>query len=207
MHLLKYILFATMIYTILKYMPNLNMTDENIIRVIVLSTLGLFIFDAFVGKQEHMYVVRTRHKLPLAYTLKNLDENQDEDYITTGLKNNYNDPEKALLHHGQFNNEYLPFDKVRKIIDNQKYYDMPGYYLASNGQFEKDGIPYEKVAKMILRSKLHDLYHQHNHKYKCSPDTHLGQIIRGKGRGYINWSPAAKNGISYEKATKIDSSK
>ena len=188
MYLLKYILFVVIIYAILKYVPNLNMTDENIIKIIVVATLGLFIFDKFVMKKEGMYVGSAGYVLPSRYTLKS----QDEDYITTGLEHDYNDPQEALLHHDQFNHEYLPFDKVREIIDEQRYNNIPGYYLAANGRFDKNGIPYEKAAKMIIRSKLHDLYHQHNHKYKCSPHTHVGQIIRGKGRGYINWAQANK---------------
>jgi uncharacterized protein with PIN domain len=124
------------------------------------------------------------NRVPRKYNLNR----HNEDVADTGLNNNNDNPQQVLLQKGQFNKYLMGFDKVRKVIDEQRYnYDVhgPGYYLMNNGEFTNGGVPYSKAKDIICASKLQDLYNQHNFNYKWTPHTHLG-----KARGYLNWEQA-----------------
>ena len=216
LRLLKYILFAVLIVAVLNFVPNLNISRDNMLAAVIVGTAILAVLDRLMDRPtEGMEEVamleevpeellmdedeaeempmqevpmeqaegkcEDGYRVPNAYELTDLDE----DVAKTGLHNNNNSPQEVMLQKGQFNKYMMGFDKVRKVIDQQRYnYDVhgPGYYLMNNGEFSQNGVPYSKAKDIICSSKLHDLYNQHNFNYKWTPHTHLG-----KSRGYMNW--------------------
>lgn len=210
LRLLKYILFALLIALILNFVPNLNLSRDNMLGAVIIGTAILAVLDRLLVKKEGMEEVPMMiNDIPVEHIpMEELPEEvaqevpmieadgkpcprpygltcSDEDIAKTGLDNAHGDPQEALLQKGQFEKYMMGFDKVRKVVDEQRYnYDVhgPGYYLMNNGEFSQNGVPYSKAKDIICASKLHDLYNQHNFNYKWTPHTHLG-----KARGYLNW--------------------
>ncbi len=193
MNLLKYILFAVIIYAILKYIPQNKINDNTIYITVALVTLGLYVFDNFVIRRTEK-MTECPIPAPLRFPkIHNLDPHE-EDYIHTGLKYYNQDPKESLLHHRQFGHNQVPIDDVRAMIDEQRYNDQPSKFIPAHGT--EGEIPYSMAPIIIEMSKLNDLMQQHNWNIPCTTDTHVGKLakrlIKGKSRGRLNWNPVTK---------------
>lgn len=178
MYLLKYILLVVILYVALSYMPNLKLDNTMIATIIIISIFGLWIFDNMIMRRERMCSGKQcGYRIPNEYTF----DNEDEDYIQSGLQYDHNEPQHPLLAYSKFSKEFMPFRKRRWEVEKQRY-NAPIHYPSDFCDYEENGIPYEKAPFLIKKSKSHDLYHQHNHNIKWSPHTHIG-----KARGRMNW--------------------
>ena len=189
MTILKYILFAIIIYAILKYVPTDKIDDKTIYIIVAVATIGLYIFDNFVIRRKENMTVCPK-ALDLKFPKIHNMEPHEEDYIHTGLNYYNQDPKQSLLHHCQFGHKQIPIDQVRDIIDDQKYNDHPAKFIPAHGI--EGSIPYQMAPYIIEMSKLNDIMQQHNWNIPCTTNTHVGQIIKGKNRGRFNWSPSTQ---------------
>lgn len=209
--ILKYILFGLVVGCILKYVPTLNLTNENIVRIVSLCILVMVFCDIFLKKtvegvdmqngsngtsqelpeEEIVQIVQPEADVPCKPCMSTQLPNKyglnrcDEDYGKTGLPHTHDDPTNPLIQKSQFNKKYPYWKDIKEDIELQRYNfhtSDPGYYLLNNGNYSEHGIPYEKASSIIAASKLHDLVQQHNFNIKWSPHTHIG-----KARGYLNW--------------------
>jgi hypothetical protein len=204
--ILKYILFGLVVGCILKYVPTLNLTNENIVRIVSLCILVMVFCDIFLKKtvegvdmsngeeypeEEIVQIVQPAAEAPCKPCMSTQLPNKyglnrcEEDYGKTGLSNIHDDPINPLIQQGQFTQQLPDWKTVKEELITQSgtyHTSDPGYYLLNNGNYSANGIPYEKASSMIAASKLNDLYNQHNFNIKSSPHTHLG-----KARGYLNW--------------------
>lgn len=200
--LLKYILFALVVGVILKFIPDLQMSDNEILIIVASSTLILLVFDTMTRKegfdadlsQGIIFEPPCNEplKIPRHYTFGH----REEDYGKTGLTYDNNQPGNPLLHESQFD-DVMTNDEIETAVERQSQSALgntnlnnivpdkkgPGYYLANNGEFS-DRVPLDKVDDLIRASKLEQLWEQHNHNIVWSPHTHFG-----KARGYLNWDP------------------
>lgn len=202
----KYLVFAVVVGLALKFIPQVQMSDEKIFQTVALGTLILFviekcfgnIFENMEGEMEMGEEIMPEEEVPSVgcNSCEPVSELPrpyvagyvQEDHANNGLSYDNNQPVNPLLQKGQFEKHLPYFDEVSKEMNLQRYnlpdYQVhsPGYFLLNNGKFSSNGIPYEKASQVICNSKLNDLYNQHNHNIRWSPHTHVG-----KSRGYLNW--------------------
>lgn len=187
---LKYVLLFVLLAVVLSYAPNLNIDRETVIKVALIVILLLVLVDYSLrnvvseGMDDVKQPCDEPVRIPRNFEPTSLE--QDE-LMSGGLRYDLNNPQNVLLHGHQFEEQLMDFDKVRKIVDMQRYnYDVqgPGYYLLNNGNFAQDGqIPFSKSGEVICASKLNDMFNILN-RPPTSPHTH-----EGKNRGYLNPEP------------------
>lgn len=189
---LRYLLFFVLVAGVLSYSPNLYLERDEIIKISLAIIVLLVLVDLLMKRVEGMDDVSANNvvacndpiRIPNSYAPTSI---QQDELLSGGLNYDLNQPNDVLLQKGQFEEQLIGFDKVRKIVDMQRYnYDVqgPGYYLMHNGRFMKDGsIPYADSGEMICESKLNDIENEID-RPPTSPHTHYG-----KDRGYLNPEP------------------
>lgn len=206
--LIKYVVFALVVFAALKYIPNLNVDQQQIPQYVAVATIAFIVLDQFVlnnGITEGMKPVDTIHRIP-ALTLEE-QEAIEEDNASSALEDQPQNatPPVPSSHYGltaasmegvgsdcdpkfKLPCPYQFSSQDQDYLNSGLHYDhnKPGYYLMCNGEYKEGGVPFTDIQKMICASKLHDLYHQHNHHIKWSPHTHIG-----KSRGFLNWDKTA----------------
>lgn len=145
--LIKYLIIALLLAAVLKHMPDLNLSDEAILEIVLLFVVFILIVDTFIPRRENMRVTspmmegrpcKLPYKIPRQYKYNS----GEEDHIQTGLNYNMN---------------------------------LPGYYLINNGMYAKGVIPNDKLGALIRASKLNDLYNQHNFNLIWQPEALYGK--------------------------------
>lgn len=170
--IIKYVAFALVIGILLKYVKDFNLSHEQIIQIVAISTIFFFLLDNYLLNYKNKekfdaLMSEESHNPELHETVKYFDtiDQKQSDFIipkTFGLLQN--EPE---------------FEKLGIVYDHSK----PGYYMINNGEYTNGDIPYAEANNLINLSRLNDLYNQHNHNIVWTPHTHIG-----KARGYINWN-------------------
>lgn len=197
--LIKYILFALIVGAILKFAPNANFKDEEIMQYALIAALVIFVLDIFVFQKKEGYET-VKNVIHVVRPEEMSEEELPEQIIEEEVKSTCDMPpdirpvpesyhELVDSHEGcdrkhRIPGKYGPTHQQEDLLKTGLHYDhnKPGYYLLCNGEFAGCGVPFSEAAKLICKSKLKDLYEQHNHNIPCSSHSHFG-----KNRGYLNW--------------------
>lgn len=185
MSLLKYLLFALVVGGLLKYIPDLNIADDKIVGIVLISTVIIFVIDNLrISQLEGMSSMNGGNCddcmiVPNEHTFDNIDE----DYSKTGLVYDNNKPGNPLVHEGQFDDITTRCD-LKQAVKQQTNSALGSIDYYNHECENENGIPRSSIPKVAKASRLQALYNQHNHNIKWSPHTHLG-----KARGYLNWYP------------------
>ena len=167
--LLKYILIALVMTGLLKYTPGLNMDDQKMCSIILITLALVFVMDIMSKKRNEgmgsiaAVVKPTRVNglcnAPIRYPNPYRFGTLDEDEIASHLRYDNSLPSNPLIQHGQFSED------LRGI---------PSDSIASN-------LTMDELQAQICQSKMNDFMNQHNH-VRWSPHTHIG-----KSRGFVDW--------------------
>ena len=184
MTLLKYLLFALVVGTLLKFIPNLRLDDNKILGIVLTTTLIFFVVDNIGSNNQlegMMSIVENDNQwgVPDEYTFRH----REEDYSKTGLTYDTNEPGNPLLQEGQFD-DVLGTNDIKQAVRQQTNSALGSIDYYKPGCTYPSGISYKLAPKTIKNSVLEDLYSQRNTNIKWSPHTHIG-----KARGYLNWDP------------------
>ncbi len=160
--LLKYILVALVVGALLKSNRNLNLDDQKICTLVVLSTALVFAVDTlFRNRRENMEsvaaIVNPHPSIGPCDPSSGLCT-MDQDEVTNFIRYDFETPSNPLLMHGGFE------------------YDLRGVDNSGDQDLALDKLP-----GRICESKMDDFVEQHNHA-RWSPHTHIG-----KARNYLNW--------------------
>ncbi len=188
--LLKYLLFAVTAASLLKYLPNGNLDNEQLFYVVIIGTVFVFVLENIVfrasdGMREGMSDALSPTcdlptRTPWKYSLSNLDQ----DHAMSGIRFDSDSPVNPRIKLGEFSGSELTASQIHDALESQRYNTdkKPGYYLANNGEYSAEGLSFEDAAALVVKSKLRTLVDQHNFHIPWSPHTHVG-----KARGYLNW--------------------
>jgi len=185
MSLLKYLLFALVIGGLLKYLPSLNLADDKILGIVLISTVIIFVIDNLrISQLEGMTPINGNNCddcmiVPNEHTFVDVDE----DYSKTGLTYDNNEPGNPLVHEGQFDDVTTSCD-LKQAVRQQRNSALGSIDYYNHDCKNENGISKSCIPKITKASRLEALYNQHNHNIKWSPHTHFG-----KSRGYLNWDP------------------
>jgi hypothetical protein len=179
---LKYAFIALAIAVSLKYILNVSMGDDALVKATLTLTLMVFLTECLLfgnmfegmGRMDQVkyFAYDTMDRIPKETTISVEDDVIPKQFEPIKSCDNLNLTPTAF------------YDPVKDDLINTGLNfnnTLPGYFMVNNGQYTNGNVSNDKIKELIRESKFEDMVDQHNFNIIWSPHTHVG-----KNRGYIN---------------------
>lgn len=141
--IIKYALIAVILAGLLYFMPNNNMNEETIIKLVLIALIVIFIVENFIfSRREGMASISginyTGHIMPTAYNYGT----EDEDYIEAKLRYDWGLPGYYLIQNGRYVNGTVPNDHIKDTINESVWHNLYKQY-----DFDVGTVPHHDLGK------------------------------------------------------------